>query len=174
MNERNSSVALTRRRMIAGSLMMAGAAQSAAAKKYAPRIVCNMYYYVQLFSTPFRFISSHPDPLKASQPPVRPPAGQNPTGGMVWSREQWYTAFSDVQDAGYRRLEMMSATVLAKPIPEIQALLEQYGLMLNHVWHSGRLYPADAADTTISKTIELLDYVKPLKPPEFFFDPFGD
>ena len=131
-----------------------------------------MYYYAQLFSTPFRFISSRPDPLKVPRPAGQ--SGQAPTGGTVWTREQWYTALSDVQDAGYRRLEMMSATVLAKPIVEIQALLEQYGLMLNHVWHSGRLYPKEVADTTIAKAIEALDYIKPLKPPEFFIDPFGD
>jgi sugar phosphate isomerase/epimerase len=153
-------------------MTLAGTALSAQSRKYSPHIVCNMYYYVQLFSTPFRFITSRPDPLKA------PPGGQAstppPTGGTVWTREQWYTALSDVQDAGYRRLEMLAGTVLAKPVAEIQALLDQYGLLINHVWHGGRLYPPQTADNTIARTIELLDYSKPLKCPEFFFDPFGD
>jgi len=181
MKEVKFPVVPTRRQLLAGSLALAGGAMSGQSKKYAPRIVCNMYYYVQLFSTPFRFISSRPDPLKASPPADqsagrtgRQGAGQVPTGGTVWTREQWYTALSDVQDAGYRRLEMMSGTVLAKPIGEIQALLEQYGLFIDHVWHSGRLYPAEAADSTIAKAIELLDYIKPLKSPDFYFDPFGD
>ena len=162
----------TRRQLLTGTLGLAGNSVMGQSKTYAPRIVCNMYYYVQLFSTPFRFISSHPDPLKMPAPAQ--PAGPAPTGGTIWTREQWYTALSDVQDAGYRRLEMLSGTVLAKPVTEIQAFLEQYGLMINHVWHAGRLYPAGIADTTIGKTIELLDYIKPLKTPEFFFDPFGD
>jgi sugar phosphate isomerase/epimerase len=175
MKEVNFSVATTRRQLLAGSLALAGGTVSGQGKKYAPRIVCNMYYYVQLFSTPFRFISSRLDPLKAPPPSAgRQGAGQAPTGGTVWTREQWYTALSDVQDAGYRRLEMMSGTVLAKPAVEIQALLEQYGLMINHVWHSGRLYPEAAANDTVAKAVELLDYIKPLKCPEFFFDPFGD
>ncbi len=181
MKEVKFPVVPTRRQLLAGSLALAGGAMSGQSRKYAPRIVCNMYYYVQLFSTPFRFISSRPDPLKASPPADqsagrtgRQGAGQVPTGGTVWTREQWYTALSDVQDAGYRRLEMMSGTVLAKPIGEIQALLEQYGLFIDHVWHSGRLYPAEAADSTIAKAIELLDYIKPLKSPDFYFDPFGD
>jgi len=179
MKESGLSMTSTRRQLLAGSLALAGGTMSGQSKKYAPRIVCNMYYYVQLFSTPFRFISSRPDPVKFP-PPSGQPSGRSgrgagqPTGGTVWTREQWYTAFSDVADAGYRRLEMLSGTVLAKPIAEIQALLDQYGLFTNHVWHSGPLYPATAADKTISTTIELLDYVKPLKSPDFFFDPFGD
>jgi sugar phosphate isomerase/epimerase len=180
MREVNFSKATTRRQLLAAStLALARGTMSGQSKKYSPKIVCNMYYYVQLFSTPFRFISARPDPLKAPPPadrgrPAVQSAAQAPTGGMVWSREQWYTALSDVQDAGYRRLEMMSATVLAKPIAEIQALLDQYGLIIDHVWHSGRLYPAETADKTITTTIELLDYVKPLKSPDFYFDPFGD
>jgi sugar phosphate isomerase/epimerase len=176
MKEADSSLTTTRRELLAGSMALAGSTARAQSKKYAPRIVCNMYYYVQLFSTPFRFIASRPDPVTG--PPGgrsgQRPAGQAPAGGTVWSREQWYTAFSDVADAGYRRLEMMSGTIAAKPISEIQALLEQYGLFINHLWHSGRLYPAEAAERTISRTIELLDYVKALKSPDFFFDPFQD
>ena len=174
MKELNDAVTPSRRQLLAGSLAMAGGTLSGQTKKYAPRIVCNMYYYVQLFFTPFRFISSRPDPLKAPPPASRQGPGQAPTGGMVWTREQWYTAFSDVADAGYQRLEMMSATVLAKPVVEIRALLEQYSLFINHVWHSGRLYPESAANETVAKAIELMDYIKPLKTPEFFFDPFGD
>lgn len=181
MKDVGLSMPSTRRQLLAGSLALAGGA-TGAQQKYAPRIVCNMYYYVQLFSTPFRFISSRPDPLKtaprADQPAARSGGrqgtGQAPSGGTVWTREQWYTAFSDVQDAGYRRLEMLSGTVRAKPIAEVQALLDQYGLFINHLWHSGRLYPAEAAEKTIAGTIELLEYAKPLKSPDFFFDPFGD
>jgi sugar phosphate isomerase/epimerase len=147
------------------------------AKKYAPRIVCNMFYYVQLFSTPFRYISSNPDPLKVpktDRQPGQQPARQVPTGGTVWTAEQWYTAFSDVQDAGYRRMEMLSATVLATPMEHILALLKQYGLFVNHVFQGGRLYPAEVAEKTIASTIEVLDRCRPLKSPDFFFDPFGD
>ena len=114
MREVDFSVATTRRQLLAGTLALAGGTMSGQSKKYAPRIVCNMYYYVQLFSTPFRFITWKPDPLKV--PPAgsgsgQRPAGQAPVGGTVWTREQWYTALSDVADAGYRRLEMMSGTV---------------------------------------------------------------
>ena len=177
MKKTGFSLRSTRRRWLAGSLALAGGTMSAQAKKYAPRIVCNMYYYVQLFSTPFRFIASRPDPLKASPPAPRTgqqSAAPAPTGGTVWTREQWYTALSDVADAGYRRLEMLSGTILAKPMPEIVALLDQYGLLVNHVWHSGRLFPAEAAEKTIASTIELLDYCRALKSPDFFFDPFQD
>jgi sugar phosphate isomerase/epimerase len=170
----DSSMGSTRRQFLAGTLALAGNAV-AAQKKYSPRIVCNMYYYVQLFSTPFRYIASRPDPLQPvpPQPPGQPEA-QAPTGGTIWTAEQWYTALSDVHDAGYRRLEMLSGTVMAKPVNEILALLDQYGLFVNHVWHSGRLYPAQAGEKTIAGAIEVLDRCKPLKSPDFFFDPFGD
>jgi sugar phosphate isomerase/epimerase len=166
----------SRRQIIAGAVGLAGTRGWAQQKsKYAPRIVCNMYYYVQLFSTPFRFISVQPDPLQ--KPPQASAAVRQvpqPTGGTEWSREQWYTALSDVQDAGYRRLEMISGTVLAKPVPEILALLEQYGLMINHVYFGGRLYPPEGADKTIHRAVEILEYCKPLGSPEFMFDPFSD
>ena len=58
----------TRRQLLAGTLGLAGSSVSGQSKIYAPRIVCNMYYYVQLFSSPFRFISSHPDPLQTPAP----------------------------------------------------------------------------------------------------------
>jgi len=48
------------------------------------------------------------------------------------------------------------------------------GLFINHIWHSGRLYPESAADKTVANTIEILERVRPLQSPEFFFDPFGD
>src|ERR1700730_9198881 len=108
MNKKGFSLKTTRRQLLAGTLALAGDTLHAE-KKYSPRIVCNMYYYVQLFSTPFRFISSRPDPLSApsaASQPGRQGAGQVTTGGMEWTREQWYTALSDAQDAGYRRLEM--------------------------------------------------------------------
>jgi sugar phosphate isomerase/epimerase len=162
----------TRRQVLAGSLLAAGSGLCAA-RKYSPRIVCNMYYWVQLFSTPFRFISSHPDPLLKTPAPPKP-AGKAPTGGTVWSDEQWKTALSEVQYAGYRRMEMLSGTIMARPIADIQALVDKYGLFINHVWHAGRLYPQQAADQTIAGTVEILDRIRPLKCPDFFFDPFGD
>ena len=131
-----------------------------------------MYYWVQLFSTPFRYISSTPDPLKPPPPKRRPE--KEPTGGMIWTEKQWHTAFSDVQYAGYRRIEMLSWTVLAKPIEEVRALLKQYDLTVNHLWHAGPLYPASAREKTIAGTIEVLDRARMLNCPDFFFDPFGD
>ena len=128
---------------------------------------------MQLFSTPFRYISSKPDPLKASAP-GRQPAQIQPTGGLVWTDEQWHRALSEVQYAGYRRMEMLSQTVMAKPIGDVLALLKQYGLIVNHLWHAGALYPAAAAEKTIATSIEALDRSRPLQCPEFFFDPFGD
>ena len=112
--------------MLAGAVASASAAVCAQ-KKYKPRIVCNMYYWVQLFSTPYRYIASHPDPLKNSDrsKPLSQPA---PKGGMVWTEEQWNSAFADVQYAGYSRMEMLSGTVLAKPVEDIKALLAKYGL----------------------------------------------
>jgi sugar phosphate isomerase/epimerase len=132
-----------------------------------------MYYWVQLFSTPYRYIASHPDPLKAPGPDKRP--SQPPsTGGIVWTEEQWNSAFADVRYAGYRRMEMLSGTVMAKPIGDIQALLAKYGLLINHVWDGGPLYPASTAEKTVARVVELLERVKPLGSPDFFFDPFGD
>ena len=164
----------TRRQLLAGTLALAGNALCAQ-KKYAPRIVCNTYYWVQLFSTPFRFISSRPDPLKAP-PPAREPGQRppQPTGGTIWTDEQWNTAFSDMQYAGYRRMELMSGTLMGKPIEDILALLNKYGLFVNHIWHSGPLYPAAARENTIARTVEVLERARPLKSPDFVFDPFGD
>ena len=78
MNEINISTSSTRRQFLAGTLTSAGALALAgnamcAQKKYAPRIVCNMFLWCQLFSTPFRYISSAPDP-KEAPPPSRQPA----------------------------------------------------------------------------------------------------
>ena len=164
------TIGSTRRQLLAGALGAAGCA-AAAQPKYAPRIVCNTFYWVQLFSTPFRYIWSKPDPLKG---PAPQPAGPAPTGGTVWTDEQWNTVFSDVQYAGYRRIELMSGTLMGKPIEDILALLGKYGLFINHIWHSGPLYPADAAEKTIAHTVEVLERARPLKSPEFVFDPFGD
>jgi sugar phosphate isomerase/epimerase len=162
----------TRRQLLAGTLALAGSPLYAQ-KQYGPRIVCNMYYWVQLFSTPFRYISSTPDPLKAP-PPAELPAQERSTGGMVWTDEQWHRALAEVQYAGYRRMEMVSETVMDKPIKDILALLKQYGLIVNHLWHSGPLYPAAAGEETIAATIGVLEWARPLKCPEFFFDPFDD
>jgi len=176
INQDTYSSACTRRKFLAGLLTCAGASAFgrevlSAQNQYAPRLVCNMYYWCQLFSTPFRYISSSTYPRKAIP-------GQKlvqPTGGIEWTAEQWYTALSDVQWAGYRRMEMMSSTVLAKPMEDILALLKQYDLIINHIWHSGRLYPTEVAEKTIARTIDVLDLCKPLKSSEFFFDPFrGD
>jgi sugar phosphate isomerase/epimerase len=93
---------------------------------------------------------------------------------MVWTDEQWQTALSDVQYAGYRRLEMMSGTIMGKPIEDILRLLKQYGLIVNHLWHDGPLYPAAAGEKTIATTREVLERTTDLRCREFFFDPFGD
>src|SRR5579872_2725611 len=172
MKQSGFSLRSTRRQLLAGTLALA-ASPLWAQKKYGPRIVCNMYYWVQLFSTPFRYIASSPDPLKAA-PPGRQPAPPRSTGGMVWTDEQWHTALSDVQYAGYRRMEMVSWTVMPKPLASLQALLKQYGLIVNHLWHGGTLYPAVTGEKTLAGSIEVLERAKLLQCPEFFFDPFGD
>jgi sugar phosphate isomerase/epimerase len=74
----------------------------------------------------------------------------------------------------YLRMEMLSETVMGKPIEQILALLKQYGLIVNHLWHSDPLYPAAAGEKTIATTIEVLERARPLKCTEFFFDPFDD
>lgn len=174
----NASKESTRRQFLSGILASAGSLALAgddlfAQKKYAPRLVCNMYFWVQLFSTPYRYVSSSPDPLKSALK-ASAPAKPAPIGGSVWTDEQWNTAFSDVQYAGYRRMEMLSGTMSATPIEKIKGYLDKYGLVINHIWHGGTLYPAQVAEKTIAGTIEVLDRFKDFKSPEFFFDPFGD
>jgi sugar phosphate isomerase/epimerase len=71
-------------------------------------------------------------------------------------------------------MEFISRTILGTPVENILSLLSTYGLIINHVWHGGRLYPAKTAEETIARTIDVLDYSMPLKTQEFFFDPFGD
>jgi sugar phosphate isomerase/epimerase len=107
-------------------------------------------------------------------PPGRQPALRRSTGGMEWTEEQWHRAFSEVQYAGYRRMEMLSWTMMAKPIVDVQALLKQYGLIINHLWHGGALFPVAEAEKTIASCIEALERARPFNCPEFFFDPFGD
>jgi sugar phosphate isomerase/epimerase len=172
MKESVFSFKSTRRQLLAGTLALAGS-PLCAQNKYGPRIICNMYYWVQLFSTPFRYIWSKADPLGAPTPGshVAPPPS---TGGTVWTDEQWHRALAEVQYAGYRRMEFLSGTVMGKPIADIQSLLKQYGLIVNHLWHAGPLYPAAAGEKTLASTIEALERAKPLQCPEFFFDPFGD
>jgi len=177
MKGEDVSMVSTRRQLLAGTLALAGSAKCAQ-KQYAPRIVCNTYYWVQWFSTPIRYIAASPDPLKFPRPPARPP-GQPPvppatTGRTGWTDEQWNTAFADMQAAGYRRMEVMSSTVGNKTVEDLRALLDNYGLFINHIWHSGRLYPGEVGEKTIARTIEVLERCKPLKSPDFFFDPFGD
>ena len=83
MKEVNFSTSSTRRQFLAEALTSAGALALAgntmcAPNQYAPRIVCNMFYWCQLFSTPFNCISSSTYPLKA-------PSGQKlvqPTNGI--------------------------------------------------------------------------------------------
>ncbi len=69
---------------------------------------------------------------------------------MVWTDEQWNSAFSDLQYAGYRRMELTDTTFLGTPIGNILPLLDKYGLYINHIWHSGRLYPAEVGEKTIA------------------------
>jgi len=128
-----------------------------------------MWYWTQIFSTPFRYISSTTHPLKA-------PSGKElvqPTGGYEWTDEQWLTALSDAQWAGYRRIEMVSTTVQFRPIEYILMLLKQFGLVINHIYYSGGLYPKKVAEKTLARTIEEFDRCKPLKSPECLFDSWG-
>ncbi len=139
-------------------------------KQYAPRLVCNMYYFNMLMRKPFQYIPSRPEFVTNPAPPE--PAVVN--NGMVWTEEQWNTALSDVNYAGYKRMEFVSTTVTNTPIEVVTALLQKYDLMIDHLWQGGRLYPANVAEQSISGTIQLLDrYSVPLMTPEFFFDPFG-
>jgi sugar phosphate isomerase/epimerase len=172
MTQSDFSFITTRRQLLAGTLALA-AGPLYAQKKYSPRIVCNVFHWVQLFSTAFRYVSPNPDPLKAP-PPSPQPAQVQPIGGIVWTDEQWHRALSEVQYAGYRRMEMISETVVPKPMEDLQALLKQYGLVVNHLWHAGPLYPASAQEKTIRTSIEALERSKPIQCREFFFDPFGD
>ena len=91
MKESCFSFTTSRRQWLAGTLALAGT-RLWAQKKYAPRVVCNMYYWVQLFSTPYRYIWSIPDPLKP--PPSGWQAPPPSTGGTVWTDEQWHKALS--------------------------------------------------------------------------------
>ena len=87
---------------------------------------------------------------------------------MVWTDEQWNSVCSDMQYAGYRRMELTDATFLGTPIEVIQAALDKYGVLVDHIWHSGPLYPSQVAEKTIASTIEMLDRAKPLKSPCLF------
>jgi sugar phosphate isomerase/epimerase len=169
MKEEDFLMASTRRQFLAGALALTESTLCGQAKKYAPRIVCNTYYWNQWFSTPIRYIAASPDPLKVP-PRVRAPY----TSGTVWTDEQWNSAFSDLQYAGYRRMELTDTTFLGTPIGDILPLLDKYGVFVDHIWHSGRLYPAEVAEKTIASTIEMLDRAKPLKSPCLFHDPFVD
>jgi sugar phosphate isomerase/epimerase len=158
----------TRRQLLAGTLALAGNAMWAQ-KRYAPRLVCNTYYWNQWYSTPFRYIVALPDPLKGPQP-ARPAT----TGGSVWTDEQWDTVCSELKYAGYRRMELTDVTFLGTSIKVITAALDKYGIFVDHIWHSGPLYPADVAEKTIASTIDMLDRAKPLKSPCLFHDSFAD
>lgn len=161
-------MACSRRQLLAGTLAFTGNAVWAQ-KRYAPRLVCNTYYWNQAYSTPFRYIAARPDPLQGPQPPL-PVA----TGGNVWTTEQWHTVCSDLKYAGYRRMELTDVTFLGTPIEISMAALNEYGIIIDHIWHSGPLYPAEVAEKTIASTTEMLDRAKPLKSPCLFHDPFGD
>lgn len=177
---------INRRQLMAGAVALAGSTIGeqktvlGAEKRYAPRIVCNMYYWNMLFRTPFEYIPSQPEFVKDSSKPapgsafVQDYQFRTSNNGSIWTEQQWNTAFSDVQYAGYKRMEVVSTTVMGTPVEVIKPLLNKYDLVIDHVWHSGRLFPAAVADNTIARTIELLDrYSIPLKTPEFFFDPFN-
>ena len=170
MMEVDRTISCTRRQLFAGTIALAGSRLCGQAKKYAPRIVCNTYLWVQMFSTPIRYIASRPDPLKA--PPPAQPAGT--PSGMVWTAEQWNSVCADMQYAGYRRMELTNGTFLGTPIEPILAALDKHGVVVNHIWHNGQLYPAQVGEKTIATTIEMLDRAAPLKSPHLFFDPFQD
>lgn len=168
----------TRRQFLIGALASAGAlslegktmCEQNENKKYSPHIVCNMYYWNMMFRTPFQYIPSRPE-FKKSAPSPEPVTTND---GLTWTEEQWNTALSDVKYAGYKRMEVVSTTALGTPVEKIMDLLEKYTLLIDHIWHSGQLYPAGNAEKTIAGTIKLLDsYCLPLKTPNFFFDPFS-
>ncbi len=174
MKDADFSPSSSRRRFLAEAITTAGALALAgnamcAEKKYAPRIVCNMWYWTQLFSTPFRYISSSTHPLKA--PPGKEPV--RPAGGDEWTDEQWYTALSDAQWAGYKRIEMVTTTVKFRPMEFMVPLLKQYGLVINHIYYGGGLFPKEVAEKTIAATIEEFDRCKPLRSRECLFDSWG-
>jgi sugar phosphate isomerase/epimerase len=170
---------LNRRQFAAGMIAVAGGALGpqpmtdsavSAQNRSAPRLVCNMYYWNMLFRVPFRYIPSRPE-FRTDPPPPEPAVVND---GLVWTEEQWHTALSDVQYAGYKRMEFVTPTVAGTPIEEIKALLNRYDLIIDHLWLAGRLYPTAVAEKTIAGTIAVLDnYCVPLNTPEFFFDPFG-
>jgi len=174
MKEDVTSPSGTRRKFLAGALASAGALAlvghaMCAEKKYAPRLVCNMWYWTQLFSTPYRYISSSTRPLKTL--PGR--ESVRPAGGDEWTDEQWYTALSDTQWAGYQRIEMVTTTVRRRPMDFIIPLLRQYGLVVNHIYYGGGLFPREVAEKTIAVTIEEFDRCKPLNLRECLFDSWG-
>ncbi len=159
------------RRLFLGTLGQAVHAL-AAGKRYAPLIVCNTYYWNQLFSTPYRYIAAKPDPLIPN--PDDKSRLELTTGGSVWTDQQWNSALDDVRYAGYRRIEVLAQTLLAKPVEEVIELLDRYGLVVNHIWHKGQLYPADAAEKTIERTEAVFNASSRLKTEYLIFDPFID
>ncbi|PYV18704.1 MAG: hypothetical protein DMG07_03370 [Acidobacteria bacterium] len=176
MKHAGFSPAISRRQLLAGTLALAGNAVSAK-REYAPRIVCNETLWTQFLSNPIIYVSSTPDPLKVPPPP--PPARRLPPVTWGSTDEHWHSVLSDMQAAGYRRWEVRSVTLKTKPIEDVLALLDRYGLVVNHVFHSvlytgGLLYPARVGEDSIARTIEVLDLCKPLKTVEFVLDPFGD
>ena len=64
---------------------------------------------------------------------------------------------------------------MAKPIGDVQALLKQYGLVVNHLWHRRSAVSRGSRQRKpLPAAIEALERASPLNCPEFFFDPFGD
>jgi sugar phosphate isomerase/epimerase len=170
MKKIETSPVCTRRRVLAGALGAAAGAFGATGKKYSPRIVCNTYLWVQMFSKPVHYIWSKPDPLKVPPPSAPAPAAS----GLVWSEEQWDAVCSDLQYAGYKRMELTNGTFLGTPVEKILPALNKYGIVVNHIWHSGPLYPAEVGEKTIARTIDMLERARPLKSPDLVFDPFVD
>ena len=71
-------------------------------------------------------------------------------------------------------MELTDVTFLGSPIGVIQAALTRYGVVVDHIWHSGRLYPPSVGDETLARTKEMLDRARPLQSPCLVHDPFGD
>lgn len=71
-------------------------------------------------------------------------------------------------------MEILSDTVMAEPIDQLHALLATYGLVINHIWHGGPLYPRRLREQTIRRTIEVLDASRSFDARELVFDPFED
>jgi hypothetical protein len=109
--------------------------QSLAAQKHnGPRIVCNMYYWVQLSRLPFdTSFQTRPAEGASASPAAHDRRNDLDRGAVAYSPLR--CAIRRLN----RRMEMRSGTIKGKPMEDILELLKQYGLIVNHLWHAGGL-----------------------------------